>query len=88
LESELRRLGYSAGDVDVQIGHFIWGLFGKGGMMLFGCGNAWKIKFDREGGVSLIVTFWVTCRGGAQYLAIAQNCLKFLRIEYKIIPSS
>jgi hypothetical protein len=25
-----------------------------------------------------------TCRGGARYLAIAQNSLKFLRIEYRI----
>jgi hypothetical protein len=28
------------------------------------------------------------CRGGAQYLLIAQKSLKFLRIEYKIITSS
>jgi hypothetical protein len=32
--------------------------------------------------------FLRTCRGGARYLAIAKNSLKFLRIEYKIITSS
>jgi hypothetical protein len=48
LESELRRLGYSSGKVDEHVSNFIRGLFGKGGMMLFGCGNAWKIIFDSK----------------------------------------
>jgi hypothetical protein len=29
----------------------------------------------------LIATFSITCRGGARYLAIAQNSFKILRIE-------
>jgi hypothetical protein len=32
--------------------------------------------------------FFRTCRGGARYLAIAQNSLKFPRIEWKITTSS
>jgi hypothetical protein len=28
--------------------HFIQGLFGKGNMYLFGCGNAWKIEFNSK----------------------------------------
>jgi len=47
LKSELGRLGYS-GNVDNHVRDFIRGLFGKSGMMLFGCGNAWKIKFNKE----------------------------------------
>jgi hypothetical protein len=47
LKSELGRLGYS-GNVDIHVRNFIRGLFGKSGMMLFGCGNAWKIKFNKE----------------------------------------
>jgi hypothetical protein len=46
LKTELESMEYSSGDVDAHVYHFIYGLFGKGGMYLFGCGNAWKLKFD------------------------------------------
>jgi hypothetical protein len=45
LKGELSLLEYS-GDADRHIYDFIRGLFGKSGMMLFGCGNAWKIEFN------------------------------------------
>jgi hypothetical protein len=47
LKSELGRLGYS-GNVDNHVYNFIRGLFGKNNMYLFGCGNAWKIEFNKE----------------------------------------
>ena len=47
LKDELRRLGYS-GNVDNHVYNFIRGLFGKNNMYLFGCGNAWKIEFNKE----------------------------------------
>lgn len=47
LKDELRRLGYS-GNVDQHVSTFIHGLFGKGNMMLFGCGKPWKFEFDTE----------------------------------------
>jgi hypothetical protein len=47
LIDELSRLEYS-GDADQHVRCFIYGLFGKGNLMLFGRGNAWKIEFDSE----------------------------------------
>jgi hypothetical protein len=41
---------------DDHVRNFIRGLFGKGNMMLFGCGNAWKIEFDKEKNFPLINT--------------------------------
>ena len=39
---------YSSGNIDDHVRNFIRGSFGKGNMMLFGCGNAWNIKFNKE----------------------------------------
>jgi hypothetical protein len=39
---------YSSCDVDMQVRNFIYGLFGKGSMMLFGCGYTRKIEFATE----------------------------------------
>ena len=47
LLGELSCLEYS-GDANQHVCRFIDGLFGKSNMMLFGCGNAWKIKFNSK----------------------------------------
>jgi hypothetical protein len=39
------------------------------------------INITITGWFPLIATFSITCRGGARYLAIAQNSSKILRIE-------
>jgi hypothetical protein len=47
LKTELKSIGYS-GDADQHVLNFILGLFGKSCMMLFGNGNARRIKFDSK----------------------------------------
>jgi hypothetical protein len=35
-------------EISTHVRQFIQGLFGKGDMMLFGCGNAWKLESDNS----------------------------------------
>ena len=63
---------------DDHVRNFIRGLFGKGNMMLFGCGNAWKIEFDKEKNFPLTLNLQ---HRNAMTLFLVVGCGKTLKKE-------